>query len=50
MLGVMDRSRLSSVVEAPAQRAGLTFEPGLAHRIIEDARGGDALPLLAYTL
>ncbi len=46
----LSRSRLSEVIAGPARRAGLEFEPGLVERMVEDTAGGDALPLLAYTL
>jgi WD40 repeat protein len=46
----LSRARLSEIIERPAQRAGLDFAPGLVQRIVEDTRGGDALPLLACTL
>jgi energy-coupling factor transporter ATP-binding protein EcfA2 len=46
----LSRARLPEVIERPAQRAGLDFESGLVGRMVEDATGGDALPLLAYTL
>jgi WD40 repeat protein len=46
----VSRGRLSDVVLRPAERAGLVFAPGLAQRLVEDAKGGDALPLLAYVL
>jgi WD40 repeat protein len=49
-VGPLDRSRLFEVIEGPAARAGLQFAPGLVGRLVEDAEGGDALPLLAYTL
>jgi WD40 repeat protein len=49
-LGPLDRARLPAVIAGPARRAGLTFEDGLVEQIVEDAQGGDALPLLAYTL
>lgn len=49
-IGPLDRSRMSAVITGPAQRAGLVFQPGLVERMVEDAQGGDALPLLAYTL
>ena len=38
------------MIARPAQRAGLEFAPGLVERMVEDTAGGDALPLLAYTL
>ncbi|MGN7250368.1 nSTAND1 domain-containing NTPase [Arthrobacter sp. SAFR-014] len=46
----LSRSRLSEVIAGPAQRAGVDYEPGLVERIARDAEGGDALPLMAYTL
>jgi WD40 repeat protein/energy-coupling factor transporter ATP-binding protein EcfA2 len=46
----LSRSRLAEVIERPAARAGLDLEPGLTERMVDDTRGGDALPLLAYTL
>jgi tetratricopeptide (TPR) repeat protein len=50
LVSPLDRARLFMVVERPAARAGLQLEPGLAGRLVEDAQGGDALPLLAYAL
>jgi WD40 repeat protein len=50
MVEPLSRSRLPEVIERPAQRAGLDFAPGLAERMVEETTGGDALPLLAYTL
>lgn len=49
------RSQLAAVIEKPGARAGLTFEPGLVSRLVDDcARSGgesaDALPLLAFAL
>lgn len=41
---------LSDVIEKPAARFGIRLENGLTGRMIEDTRGADALPLLAYTL
>jgi WD40 repeat protein len=49
-LAPLDRARLPAVVSGPARRAGVVFDDGLVERIVEDAQGGDALPLLAYTL
>jgi energy-coupling factor transporter ATP-binding protein EcfA2 len=46
----LSRSRMSEVIELPAQRGGILFAAGLVQRMIEDTVGGDALPLLAYTL
>lgn len=43
------------VIEGPADRAnaagrGITIEPALTERLLEDADGADALPLLAFIL
>jgi WD40 repeat protein/energy-coupling factor transporter ATP-binding protein EcfA2 len=46
----LSRGRLAEVIARPAQRAGLDLEPGLVERMVEDTAGGDALPLLGYTL
>jgi WD40 repeat protein/energy-coupling factor transporter ATP-binding protein EcfA2 len=46
----LSRSRLAEVIERPAARAGLDFAPGLTERMVHDTTGGDAMPLLAYTL
>jgi energy-coupling factor transporter ATP-binding protein EcfA2 len=46
----LSRGRLTEVILRPAQRAGLEFSPGLVERMVEETTGGDALPLLAYTL
>jgi hypothetical protein len=46
----LSRNRLAEVIARPAQRAGLDLEPGLVERMVEDTAGGDALPLLGYTL
>ncbi|HEX2298971.1 MAG TPA: TIR domain-containing protein, partial [Pseudonocardiaceae bacterium] len=46
----LSRNRLAEVIARPAQRAGLEFAPGLIERMVEDTAGGDALPLLGYTL
>jgi WD40 repeat protein len=50
LVSPLDRSRLPEVIEQPARRAGLQFAPGLVGRLVEDTHGGDALPLLAFTL
>lgn len=49
-ISALDRSRLPEVILGPAGRAGIEYAAGLPERIVEDTRGGDALPLLAYTL
>ena len=41
---------LSDAIEKPAERFGIELEAGLAGKMVEDTRGGGALPLLAYTL
>src|SRR4051794_32402254 len=46
----LSRARLAEVIARPAQRAGLELEPGLVERMVEDTAGGDAPPLLGYTL
>jgi hypothetical protein len=50
VVGPLDAARLAEVVERPAARAGLQLTPGLAARMAAETRGGDALPMLAYTL
>jgi hypothetical protein len=50
-VGTLGRAALVEVIEQPARRAGLTFEPPtLPQTMAADASGGDALPLLAYAL
>jgi Novel STAND NTPase 1 len=46
----LSRAQLGEVIGRPARRSGLEFDPGLIERMIEDTAGGDAVPLLAYTL
>jgi hypothetical protein len=41
---------LADVIERPAARFGIELDPGLSSRMVEDTRGAEALPLLAYTL
>jgi WD40 repeat protein len=50
VIGTLDRAALVQVIEGPAAQVGLQFVPGLVQRMVEDTRGGDALPLLAYML
>ncbi|HET9254341.1 MAG TPA: AAA family ATPase [Pseudonocardiaceae bacterium] len=51
VVGSLGHAALVEVIEQPAQRAGLSFEPPtLPQRMATDAGGGDALPLLAYAL
>jgi WD40 repeat protein len=50
-VGTLSRTALIEVIEQPARRAGLTFDPtNLPQRMATEAGGGDALPLLAYAL
>ena len=41
---------LRDVVSRPAETAGLTLDEHLLDRLVADTAGGEALPLLAYTL
>ncbi len=50
LLEPLSRARLPEIIQRPAQRAGIDFAPGLVQRMVEDTQGGDALPLLAWTL
>jgi WD40 repeat protein/energy-coupling factor transporter ATP-binding protein EcfA2 len=50
VVGPIDRATLHRVIEEPAEQAGLKFGPGLVSMIVDDTGGGDALPLLAYTM
>jgi AAA ATPase domain len=50
-VGALGHAALVEVIEQPARRAGLSFDPPtLPQRMAADAGGGDALPLLAYAL
>ena len=50
-LGPMREAGLRAAIEKPAERAGLTYEPGLVDRIVADARSSaGALPLVAHVL
>ncbi|EPH46430.1 AAA family ATPase [Streptomyces aurantiacus] len=50
LIGALGRTELFEVIEKPGERAGLAFPPALVARMVDDTGGGDALPLLAYTL
>ena len=50
LLGSLSRSQLSAVIEGPALQVGLMFAPGLVAQLVDETGGGDALPLLAFTL
>jgi WD40 repeat protein len=50
-VGVLGPAALLEVVERPAAKAGLRFDPpSLVQRIVADTGAGSALPLLAYTM
>jgi WD40 repeat protein len=50
-LGPMTREELARAVEAPAQKVGLTFEPGLVSRILDEVEQEPGnLPLLEFLL
>jgi len=38
------------LITGPAERSQLILQPGLAERLVAESGGGDALPLLAFTL
>ncbi|SAL51125.1 WD domain-containing protein [Caballeronia cordobensis] len=51
----IERAEFKAVIEGPAARATaagnkLAIQPALTERLLEDAEGADALPLLAFTL
>jgi WD40 repeat protein len=50
VVGPLPRSRFPEVIEGPAHRAGIRFDPGLVQRMVEEAGAGEALPLLGYAL
>jgi WD40 repeat protein len=50
VVGAPSRTALFEMIERPAAAAGLRFEPGLVSQMVDDTGGGDALPMLAYTL
>jgi hypothetical protein len=50
-VGTLSHAALVEVIEQPAQRAGVSFDPPiLSQTMARDAGSGDALPLLAYAL
>ncbi|MDJ1170897.1 pentapeptide repeat-containing protein [Roseofilum sp. BLCC_M154] len=50
-LGAMNDTQLREVIENPAQKLGITFEPGLVKTILEDLENEPGnLPLLEFTL
>ncbi len=44
------REALRAVIEKPAGLAGINLDDGLVDRLVDDTAGGEALPLLAFTL
>ena len=46
----LDRESVYSIIEGPAEVAGLKVDGKLTRRLIEDGGTGDALPLIAFTL
>lgn len=49
-IGAIGRSGLLQAVQRPGELVNMTFAPGLAEIIVDDAGTSDALPLLAYLL
>jgi WD40 repeat protein len=50
VLQPLRRDALRTVVEGPARLAGIGVDDDLVARLVDDTGGGDALPLLAFTL
>ena len=46
----LHREALRDVIEGPARLAGIDVDPSLVVRLVNDTDGGEALPLLAFTL
>ena len=46
----MALNQIPKIVEGPTGVATLTVEKGLPHRVAEDVKSADALPLLAFAL
>ena len=46
----LTRAALSVVIDGPARLVGIEVEQELVARLVADTEGGEALPLLAYTL
>ena len=49
-LAPMHPAGFKEVIERPGQLCGIKIEPALTDALLSEARGADALPLLAYTL
>jgi WD40 repeat protein len=50
VLAPLPRSRLAAAIAGPAEVAGIELAPGLVERIVDDTGGGDALPLMQFTM
>jgi hypothetical protein len=50
VLAPLNREMLRDVIEEPAKVARLRLDNGLAAQLVADTGGGEALPLLAFTL
>jgi len=49
-LGPMAPESVAQTIDKPARAAGVDLEPGLTEALVDDARGEESLPLLAFTL
>jgi Novel STAND NTPase 1/TIR domain len=49
-VGSMSPSDILEVIQRPAELAAIELDPSLVQTLVEDARGQEALPLLAFTL
>jgi hypothetical protein len=49
-LAPMPLARIADTIRDPARRVGAEIEEALVNQAVEDARTGDALPLLSFTL
>jgi hypothetical protein len=50
LLGPLERPGMREVIVGPARMAGAEFAEDLSETILDDVKGPDALPLLAFTL
>jgi formylglycine-generating enzyme required for sulfatase activity len=50
ILEPIEPEHFGALITGPADRSGLTLEPGLEARLVKESGGRDALPLLAFTL
>jgi WD40 repeat protein len=49
-VGPLSPEDISRVIERPARMADIDVDPALVQAMVADSEGGDALPLLAFTL